>query len=118
MGSHSSSVFLVSPQHFAGTQLAVQFSAVKKNVRALYLFTAALALLGFLGAARPASAQTTLAPQTRLCDPTYDDCREPVLQYIRQETQEIAMGFWRAQCARYSTQLVLAWQRGVKIRLL
>src|SRR3954464_4927731 len=118
MGSHSSSVFVVSPQHFAGTQLAVQFSAVKKNVRALYLFTAALALLGFLGAARPASAQTTLAPQTRLCDPTYDDCREPVLQYIRQETQEIAMGFWLMSDARYSNELVRAWQRGVKIRLL
>src|SRR4051812_26707152 len=97
---------------------AVQFSAVKKNVRALYLFTAALALLGLIGAARPASAQSTLAPQTRLCDPTYDDCREPVLQYIRQETQEIAMGFWLMSDARYSNELVLAWQRGVKIRLL
>src|SRR3954468_12579683 len=118
MRSHSSSVFSISPQLFAGTQLAVQFSAVKKNVRALYLFTAALALLGLIGAARPASAQTTLAPQTRLCDPTYDDCREPVLQYIRQETQEIAMGFWLMSDARYSNELVLAWQRGVKIRLL
>jgi regulation of enolase protein 1 (concanavalin A-like superfamily) len=63
------------------------------------------------------SAQT-LAPQERLCDPTFQDCRADILTYIQQETVEIDMGFWMMADARYSNALVAAWQRGVKIRLL
>ena len=64
-----------------------------------------------------ASAQT-LAPQERLCDPTFQDCRADILTYIQQETVEIDMGFWMMTDARYANALVAAWQRGVKIRLL
>jgi hypothetical protein len=60
----------------------------------------------------------TLAPQERLCDPTFEDCRADILQYIRQETVEIDMGFWMMTDARFSNELVNAWNRGVKIRLL
>jgi hypothetical protein len=67
--------------------------------------------------ARAASAQA-LAPQERLCDPEYQDCRADILTYIAQETVEIDMGFWMMTDARYSNALVAAWQRGVKIRLL
>ncbi len=70
-----------------------------------------------LGATTTVSAQT-LPPQERLCDPTYEDCREQILQYIRQETVEIDMGFWMMTDARYANELVRAWGRGVKIRLL
>ena len=87
------------------------------NVRLSYLFTAALGLSGLLGATTTVSAQT-LPPQERLCDPTYEDCREDILQYIRQETVEIDMGFWMMTDARYANELVRAWGRGVKIRLL
>jgi len=71
----------------------------------------------FLTAATAASAQT-LAPQDRLCDPTFEDCRADILTYIQQETVEIDMGFWAMTDARYSNALVAAWNRGVKIRLL
>ena len=67
--------------------------------------------------AHNASAQP-LAPQERLCDPTFQDCREDILQYIRQETVAIDMAFWFITDARYSNELVKAWNRGVKIRLL
>lgn len=83
------------------------------------MFTAVLTvLLCQLGAAAQVNAQTPLAPQERLCDPTFEDCREDVLTYIKQENVEIAMGFWFMSDARYSNELVKAWQRGVKIRLL
>jgi phosphatidylserine/phosphatidylglycerophosphate/cardiolipin synthase-like enzyme len=67
--------------------------------------------------ARTASAQV-LAPQERLCDPSFEDCRADILKYIQQETVEIDMGFWMMTDARYSNELVKAWNRGVKIRLL
>lgn len=74
-------------------------------------------LFGAMLIASAASAQT-LAPQERLCDPTFEDCRADILTYIQQETVEIDMGFWMITDARYSNALVAAWQRGVKIRLL
>jgi len=70
-----------------------------------------------VGSAAPAAAQT-LATQERLCDPTFEDCRADILTYIQQETVEIDMGFWMMTDARYSNELVRAWQRGVRIRLL
>ena len=93
-------------------------SAVK-NSSVSYLLTAALvALFSLVGAAaRPASAQP-LAPQERLCDPAFQDCRADILTYIQQETVEIDMGFWMMTDARYSNELVKAAARGVKIRLL
>ena len=90
-----------------------------RYVRPFILFTAALLVLLFqLGGAASAAAQAPLAPQERLCDPTFEDCREDILTYIKQENVEIAMGFWMMTDARYSNELVRAWQRGVKIRLL
>ena len=68
-------------------------------------------------AGRPAAAQT-LPPQERLCDPTFEDCRADILKYIQQESQQIDMGYWMMTDARYANELVRAWQRGVKIRLL
>ena len=88
-----------------------------KIVRLSYLLTAALGLSCLLGATTTVSAQT-LPPQERLCDPTFEDCRELILQYIRQENVQIDMGFWMMTDARYANELVRAWGRGVKIRLL
>src|SRR3954462_5052490 len=77
-----------------------------------------LAALAFLTARTGAAQTSALAPQERLCDPTFEDCRADILTYIQQETVEIDMGFWMMTDARYSNALVAAWQRGVKIRLL
>jgi len=90
-----------------------------QNTRAsVFLTTVFLGLVCFLGlGVRDASAQT-LGPQDRLCDPTYEDCRADIIKYIQQETVEIDMGFWMMTDARYSNELVNAWRRGVRIRLL
>jgi phosphatidylserine/phosphatidylglycerophosphate/cardiolipin synthase-like enzyme len=89
-----------------------------KNVRNSAVIVALLGLICFGLDAQTAAAQTIQPPQERLCDPTYEDCRELILNYIRQETVEIDMGFWMMTDARYSNELVRAWERGVKIRLL
>jgi phosphatidylserine/phosphatidylglycerophosphate/cardiolipin synthase-like enzyme len=75
----------------------------------------ALAALGLW--AGPAYAQT-LAPQERLCDPSFQDCRADVLTYINQEKVGIDIGYWMITDARYSNALVAAWQRGVRVRVL
>ena len=69
--------------------------------------------------ARPVDAQTpVLAPQERLCDPSFEDCRADILTYIQQETVAIDMAYWMMTDARYANALVAAWNRGVRIRLL
>ena len=50
-----------------------------------------------------------LAPQERLCDPAFQDCRADMLTYIQQETVEIDMGFWMMNDARYANALVAAF---------
>jgi len=82
----------------------------------LSLVTAALfAVTAF---AAPAAHAQTLAPEQRLCDPEFEDCRADVLTYIAQEQVEIDMGFWLMDDSRYATALINAFNRGVKIRIL
>ena len=88
-----------------------------KNARVVCLFLAALVIL-LIGPGVRAAAAQTLPPQERLCDPTFEDCRADILKYIQQETVQIDMGYWMMTDARYANELVRAWQRGVKIRLL
>ena len=76
-----------------------------------------LAALALALSSHAVSAQT-LPPQERLCDPTFQDCRADILTYIQQETVGIDMGFWMMGDARYSNELVRAFNRGVRIRLL
>src|SRR6187549_1745634 len=87
-----------------------------RSILRLLVFAALPLLLARAGAAEPQAA--ALAPQERMCDPAFEDCRADVLTYIQQETVEIDMGFWMMTDARYSNALVAAHQRGVKIRLL
>ena len=71
-----------------------------------------------IAATATVAAAQTLAPEQRLCDPEFQDCRADVLTYIAQEKVEIDMGFWLMDDARYADALVAAWQRGVKVRVL
>ena len=89
-----------------------------KLPRFLVLSCALAAALVFTNASHALAQSTPLAPQERLCDPAFQDCRADVLTYIRQETVEIDMAYWMMTDARYSNELVKAWNRGVKIRLL
>ena len=77
-----------------------------------------LALLASLALTTRAASAQTLAPEQRLCDPEYQDCRADILKYIAQENVEIDMGYWLIDDDRYTQALIAAWQRGVKVRLL
>lgn len=65
----------------------------------------------------PSTASIATA-QDVLCDPAYEDCREPILTLIRNERLGIDVSFWFMEDTRYSTELIRAHQRGVPIRVL
>ena len=72
------------------------------------------AMVGFiLGlAASPVQARE------ELCDSSFQDCRQPLLDLIQAETSEIDVGLWYMEDARYSNLIVQKWQAGVQVRIL
>jgi len=86
-----------------------------KSHRALVVTAFALSLSGLI---RPPAAEAQLAPQERLCDPSFQNCRSDLITYINQEQVGIDVGFWMMSDARYANALVAAKQRGVPIRVL
>src|SRR5262249_27524594 len=78
---------------------------------------AAAVFMAVMARTTPAQAQT-LAPQERLCDPAFQDCRADLLKYINQETVGIDAGFWLMDDDRYRQALVAAFNRGVQVRIL
>jgi hypothetical protein len=60
----------------------------------------------------------TAAAQERLCDPEYEDCRTPLINYIRTETRGIDVAFWFMQDARYATELINRHRAGVPLRVI
>jgi hypothetical protein len=72
----------------------------------------ALTLLVFLGSPLLAHAQE------RLCDTQFEDCREPLLDLIRNETVGIDVAFWFMEDSRYVAELIRRREAGVPIRVL
>jgi phosphatidylserine/phosphatidylglycerophosphate/cardiolipin synthase-like enzyme/regulation of enolase protein 1 (concanavalin A-like superfamily) len=64
------------------------------------------------GSATPARALD------RLCDPSHEDCRAILINYIRAETKGIDVGFWFMEDARYSAELIKRFQAGVPVRVI
>jgi len=54
----------------------------------------------------------------QLCDPSYQNCRTPLIDLINAETVEIDVGLWFMEDARYSSAIVQKWKAGVKVRIL
>jgi hypothetical protein len=54
----------------------------------------------------------------RLCDSSKENCRTQLLELIRYETQGIDVAFWFMEDSRYSTALIAAHNRGVRVRVL
>ena len=78
--------------------------------RALVVLALTIAALG--SSAAPARALD------RLCDPANEDCRAILLNYIRNETVGIDVGFWFMEDARYTAELIRRFQAGVPVRVL
>lgn len=77
-------------------------------------FGLALAFLAAFigGSATPAKALD------RLCDPSHEDCRAILINYIRAETVGIDVGFWFMEDARYTTELINKFNAGVPVRVI
>jgi hypothetical protein len=58
------------------------------------------------------------AADDRLCDPSFQDCRTPLLELINRETQGIDAAFWFMEDSRYMSAIIARWKAGVPVRLL
>ena len=54
----------------------------------------------------------------KLCDPSHEDCRAILINYIRAEKVGIDVGFWFMEDARYTTELIKRFQAGVPVRVI
>ena len=78
----------------------------------------ALLLLGVAPLRAAAQVPVQVPAPERLCDTRFEDCREPILNLIRNEQIGIDVGFWYMQDSRYATELVNKWNAGVPVRVL
>jgi hypothetical protein len=77
-------------------------------------------LPSLLVAATPLAAPDQAHAQTidQLCDSSFENCRTPLLDYIRAEDQGIDVGMWFMEDSRFSTELIRRAQAGVPVRIL
>ncbi len=63
-------------------------------------------------AGRPAAAAE------RLCDPSFENCRTPLIDLINAETVGIDAAWWFMEDSRYANALISRWQAGVPVRVI
>jgi hypothetical protein len=52
---------------------------------------------------------SSAAGQERLCDSSFEDCRAPIVQLIRNENVGIDVSFWFMTDTTYSTEIIRRW---------
>lgn len=73
-----------------------------------------LALLAVLILSAPAGAQ----PVDTMCDPSFQDCRTPLLNYVRRETHMIDIAMWFMEDQELADAIVARFRAGVEVRAL
>ena len=70
--------------------------------------------------AQQAASLSCSASGECLCDSSYEDCRTPLLQLIRNEPPSggIDVSIWFMSDARYSSEIIKRWQAGVPVRVI
>jgi len=53
-----------------------------------------------------------------LCDNSFQDCRTPIINLIRQENVGLDVSFWFMTDTRYSTEIINRWRAGVPVRII
>lgn len=81
-------------------------------MRRSFLLGSLVLCFSLLGRTAWAQAQDTL------CDTSFENCRAPLLELIRSETQGIDVAFWFMEDSRYSTEIIQRWQAGVPVRVI
>ena len=64
---------------------------------------------------------TSVSAQTgseRLCDNSFEDCRAPILELIRNERVGLDVSYWFLDDWRYSSEIIKRHQAGVPVRIL
>jgi phosphatidylserine/phosphatidylglycerophosphate/cardiolipin synthase-like enzyme len=56
--------------------------------------------------------------QERLCDSSFEDCRQPLWDLIDAETQQIDVAFWFMQDHSYADKIIARYRAGVRVRLI
>jgi hypothetical protein len=82
----------------------------------MHLNRCALILI-LLTACWPAPARAQ-APVDQLCDSAFEDCRDPLIQLIRNEQVAIDVGMWFMEDARFSQEIINRKNAGVAVRIL
>ena len=54
----------------------------------------------------------------KLCDPAFENCRQPLVSLIRAETKGIDVAFWFMEDTNLAQELVNRWKAGVPVRVL
>ncbi|PYR27895.1 MAG: hypothetical protein DMF98_04450, partial [Acidobacteria bacterium] len=54
----------------------------------------------------------------RLCDPSFENCRNQLLSLIDSELMGIDVAFWFMEDSRYATHIINRWNAGVPVRLI
>ncbi|HWK09569.1 MAG TPA: phospholipase D-like domain-containing protein [Vicinamibacterales bacterium] len=65
-----------------------------------------------------AAAQVPVPLPERICDPQFEDCRQPILNLINSENFGIDVGFWYMTDVRYANALIDRFRAGVPVRVL
>ena len=65
-----------------------------------------------------AAAQVQVPPPERICDPQFEDCRQPILNLINNENLGIDVGSWYMTDVRYVNALIDRFKAGVPVRVL
>src|SRR5688572_31599403 len=71
-----------------------------------------LALLAVLILSAPTRAQ----PVDTMCDPSFQDCRTPLLNYVRRETHMIDVAMWFMEDQELADAIVARFRAGVEVR--
>jgi phosphatidylserine/phosphatidylglycerophosphate/cardiolipin synthase-like enzyme/regulation of enolase protein 1 (concanavalin A-like superfamily) len=53
-----------------------------------------------------------------LCDPSFQDCRTPLIALIRGESVGIDVAFWFMEDHRYVPEIINKWKAGIPVRLI
>ena len=88
-----------------------------QNTLARRLVVAAFALV-ILAVPITAAAQVPVPLPERICDPQFEDCRQPILNLINSENFGIDVGFWYMTDVRYANALIDRFRAGVPVRVL
>jgi hypothetical protein len=101
----------------AGIRVAIPTATMTQN-RSIRGRIAAAFAFAILAVSIDAAAQVQVPPPERICDPQFEDCRQPILNLINNETLGIDVGSWYMTDARYVTALINRFKAGVPVRVL